>query len=310
MVENAALRALRLMDLVPYISSRPGVSIRELSEEFSVTKEEILKDLNLLFLCGLPGYTPLELIDLSFDDGTVVVRDPQNLDAPRNLTESEALALRIAVAALEELIPHSHSSYQTLISLRQKLARAFSSEIPDKAISFVADKEKLILSTIQRALDSKSDLEIEYLNQTKDEVALRRITPLHIEVDGDRTLVHAQCHTAQGVRTFNLQRISSTLIVENESTRVIYEENENLGIEVELSISEEGGMFWESNKSSLRKTSEGTSGPGNYILKVFQPEWMIRTAIVDSLRINAPEILRAAIMERCTTALENYAMVS
>ena len=122
-------------------------------------------------------------------------------------------------------------------------------------------------------------------------------------------MIHAQCHTAQGVRTFNLQRISSALIVENESTRVIYED-ESLGIEVELSISEEGGMFWESNKSSLRKTSEGTSGPGNYILKVFQPEWMIRTAIVDSLRINAPEILRAAIMERCTTALENYAMVS
>lgn len=310
MVENAALRALRLMDLVPYISSHPGVSIRELAEIFSVTKEEILKDLNLLFLCGLPGYTPLELIDLSFDDGTVVVRDPQNLDAPRNLTESEALALRIAVAALEELIPHSHASYPTLISLRQKLKRAFSSEIPDKAIDFVADKEKIILSTIQRALETSSDLEIEYFNQTRDVVTLRRITPLHVEVDGNKTLIHAQCHTAQGQRTFNLQRISSAALVQKNSHRVTYDANQNESVEVEISISEESGTFWETHKSALHKISAGTPGPGKYALMVFQPEWIIRSAIADALRINAPENLRFAAMERCTTALENYAMVS
>jgi len=78
MVEGAAARALRLLDLVPYLVSHPGISVARLAEEFQVSKEEILKDLNLLFMCGLPGYTPLELIDISFDDDVVVVRDPQN----------------------------------------------------------------------------------------------------------------------------------------------------------------------------------------------------------------------------------------
>ena len=96
MVENAALRAIRLLDLVPYIVSHPGISIAELAREFSISRDEVLKDLNLLFLCGLPGYTPLELIDISFDEESVVIRDPQNLAAPRNLNESEALIARIA----------------------------------------------------------------------------------------------------------------------------------------------------------------------------------------------------------------------
>ena len=111
MVENAALRAIRLLDLVPYIVSHPGISIAELAREFSISRDEVLKDLNLLFLCGLPGYTPLELIDISFDEESVVIRDPQNLAAPRNLNESEALIARIALAALEESAPKSSAAY-------------------------------------------------------------------------------------------------------------------------------------------------------------------------------------------------------
>ena len=89
MSENAAERALRLLDLVPFILDNQGISINRLASEFNVSKEEILKDLNLLFVCGLPGYTPLELIDISFEDEVVYLRDPQNLSQPRNLTISE-----------------------------------------------------------------------------------------------------------------------------------------------------------------------------------------------------------------------------
>ena len=57
MSENAAERALRLLDLVPFVVNNQGIAISELASRFSVTREEIVKDLNLLFLCGLPGYS-------------------------------------------------------------------------------------------------------------------------------------------------------------------------------------------------------------------------------------------------------------
>ncbi len=125
MVENAALRAIRLLDLVPYIVAHPGISITELAKEFSISRDEVLKDLNLLFLCGLPGYTPLELIDISFDEESVVIRDPQNLAAPRNLNESEALIARIALAALEE----SHTEAELVEQAESPQAEALATEL-------------------------------------------------------------------------------------------------------------------------------------------------------------------------------------
>ena len=59
MAESAAARALRLIDLVPFLVSNPGVSVKETAAVFKVTVPELLKDLEILFMCGLPGYTAL-----------------------------------------------------------------------------------------------------------------------------------------------------------------------------------------------------------------------------------------------------------
>ncbi|MFZ9845276.1 MAG: WYL domain-containing protein, partial [Candidatus Nanopelagicaceae bacterium] len=201
MVENAALRAIRLLDLVPYIVAHPGISITELAKVFSISRDEVLKDLNLLFLCGLPGYTPLELIDISFDEESVVIRDPQNLAAPRNLNESEALIARIALAALEESTPKTSAAYLQIIALREKIAKAFSSSIPASAITFTLDKERATLEAIENAIKQELDLEMTYNNVTKDSSSRRSITPISIIAEDKRTLVSAYCHSAKALRT-------------------------------------------------------------------------------------------------------------
>ena len=65
-------KAARLLDLVPFISTHQGIALNELAEEFNLSESELLSDLNTLWMCGLPGYTPLELIDLEFESGYVV----------------------------------------------------------------------------------------------------------------------------------------------------------------------------------------------------------------------------------------------
>lgn len=308
MVENAALRALRLLDLVPYISSNPGIRVSELAEEFSVTQDEILKDLNLLFLCGLPGYTPLELIDLSFDDGTVVVRDPQNLSSPRNLSESESLALRIALAALEEVTPRSHHSFSVLHSLREKLAKAFASDIPATSISFEADKDRINIEAIRNAIETGSDLYIEYFNQTKDSLSRRQISPLGIVVNGEKVQIRAYCHVAQGMRTFTLRNISAV-----ESSPRTVEHNslgdENSAIEIRFKASADSEEFLKENSESLTRVPSNGPGFAIYTIQVFQPEWIMKSAISENLQIEEPGKLKSAIKDRCSAALENYAMI-
>lgn len=303
MVENAALRAIRLLDLVPYIVAHPGISITELAKEFSISRDEVLKDLNLLFLCGLPGYTPLELIDISFDEESVVIRDPQNLAAPRNLNESEALIARIALAALEESTPRTAAAYPQIVALREKIAKAFSSSIPASAITFTLDKERATLEAIEGAIKQELDLEITYNNVTKDSSSRRSITPISIIAEDKRTLVSAYCHSAKALRTFNLAQISEV----STKARIVRADLERLedsrGSSAEVIIKSEDSSFLSENASSLKELSKSC-----YQIDIFQPEWIVRSVLagVDSIELAKPLELRAEIAERANRALLAY----
>ena len=303
MVENAALRAIRLLDLVPYIVAHPGISITELAKEFSISRDEVLKDLNLLFLCGLPGYTPLELIDISFDEESVVIRDPQNLAAPRNLNESEALIARIALAALEESTPKTSAAYPQIIALREKIAKAFSSSIPASAITFTLDKERATLEAIEGAIKQELDLEITYNNVTKDSSSRRSITPISIIAEDKRTLVSAYCHSAKGLRTFNLAQISEVSTKERIVRTDLERLEDSRGSSAEVIIKSEDSSFLSENASSLKELSKSC-----YQIDIFQPEWIVRSVLAgtDSLELAKPLELRAEIAERANRAFLAY----
>ncbi len=303
MVENAALRAIRLLDLVPYIVAHPGISITELAKEFSISRDEVLKDLNLLFLCGLPGYTPLELIDISFDEESVVIRDPQNLAAPRNLNESEALIARIALAALEESTPKTSTAYPQIIALREKIAKAFSSSIPASAITFTLDKERATLEAIEGAIKQELDLEITYNNVTKDSSSRRSITPISIIAEDKRTLVSAYCHSAKALRTFNLAQISEVSTKERIVRTDLERLEDSRGSSAEVIIKSEDSSFLSENASSLKELSKSC-----YQIDIFQPEWIVRSVLAgaDSLELAKPLELRAEIAERANRALLAY----
>jgi proteasome accessory factor C len=303
MVENAALRAIRLLDLVPYIVAHPGISITELAKEFSISRDEVLKDLNLLFLCGLPGYTPLELIDISFDEESVVIRDPQNLAAPRNLNESEALIARIALAALEESTPKTSAAYLQIIALREKIAKAFSSSIPASAITFTLDKERATLEAIESAIKQELDIEMTYNNVTKDSSARRSITPISIIAEDRRTLVSAYCHSAKALRTFNLAQISEVSTKERSTRTDLERLEDSRGSSAEVVIKSEDSRFLSENASSLKELSKSC-----YQIDIFQPEWIVRSVLAgaDSLELAKPLELRAEIAERAKRALLAY----
>jgi proteasome accessory factor C len=303
MVENAALRAIRLLDLVPYIVAHPGISITELAKEFSISRDDVLTDLNLLFLCGLPGYTPLELIDISLDEESVVIRDPQNLAAPRNLNESEALIAIIALAALEESTPKTSAAYLQIIALREKIAKAFSSSIPASAITFTLDKERAMLEAIEGAIKQELDLEMTYNNVTKDSSSRRSITPISIIVEDKRTLVSAYCHSAKALRTFNLAQISEVSTKERSTRTDLERLEDSRGSSAEVIIKSEDSRFLSENASSLKELSKSC-----YQIDIFQPEWIVRSVLAgaDSLELAKPLELRAEIAERANRALLAY----
>src|SRR5579884_972090 len=96
----APARLPRLLALVPYLLARPGIPIEEAAADFGVPARQLRRDLELLWMCGLPGYGPGDLIDLSFEGETVTVTYDAGMRRPLRLTAAEATALLVALRAL------------------------------------------------------------------------------------------------------------------------------------------------------------------------------------------------------------------
>ena len=94
----------RLLDLVPFLLSHQGISLADLAKYFKVETDVMLDDLNTLWMCGLPGYTPLELMDLDFESGYVTIRNAPTLAKPRSITHEEGVALVLGLDVLRSTI--------------------------------------------------------------------------------------------------------------------------------------------------------------------------------------------------------------
>lgn len=75
---STADRMTRLLTLVPYLQARPdGVRLADAAADFGVTETQLRRDLDLLWVCGLPGHGPGDLIDLSFEGDRVRSPSPR-----------------------------------------------------------------------------------------------------------------------------------------------------------------------------------------------------------------------------------------
>lgn len=301
MSENAAERALRLLDLVPFILDNQGISINQLAKEFDVSKEEIIKDLNLLFVCGLPGYTPLELIDISFEDELVYLRDPQNLAEPRTLTISEMIVTRIALSALYEIIPDREKRAE-IQSLQKKLSALYESAIPENVIHVEIDKELQTQRIVEHAIQSGKNLRIEYLNLTKDEISSREITPMELVRNDQGTTLNAFCHRVGAVRSFRIAHIIKVEENDEGPTFLNVPLDEEHGAQVTIRTSD-------SDPSLVNRLIKDAISVGDnvYVIKIFQEEWLLRTVFSQpGLAISAPVKMREFLHKEAKDALERY----
>src|SRR5262245_22662180 len=97
---RASDRLRRLLVVVPYVVRHPGVRVEELTRLFGVGETELLDDLNLLFVSGLPPYGPGDLIDVQVEEGRVWIGMADYFARPVRLTRAEALALYLKGKAL------------------------------------------------------------------------------------------------------------------------------------------------------------------------------------------------------------------
>jgi proteasome accessory factor C len=203
-------RTARLLDLVPYINSHQGISLKELAGVFDVSTAQMTSDLTTLWMCGLPGYTPLELMDLDFETGFVTIHNAETLSKPRSITFDEGVALILGLDLLRSAISSDRNDLLESIDLLSiRLAELIKLPLALSATPIINQE---VSSAVAEALNSRSALEITYHSLYRDEISSRIILPIEIVVSDGQNYLSSYCYTAADFRQFRIDRIKAASV--------------------------------------------------------------------------------------------------
>jgi proteasome accessory factor C len=205
---TSADRLARLLNLVPYLLARPGILVTEAAADLGVTEAQLHDDLELLWVCGLPGYGPGDLIDMAFDGDRVTITYDAGIDRPLRLTRDEAMALVVALRMLAET--PGVADRDAINRALAKIERA-AGEWADAPVVVRSPGNDDRLATVRAAVDRGRALRITYYTATRDASTERVIDPMRVLVLGDRSYVEAWCRRAESVRMFRVDRIDAMI---------------------------------------------------------------------------------------------------
>ena len=292
----------RLLDLVPYLTLNQGVALEKIASDFNTTKSAVLDDLNTLWMCGLPGYTPLELIDLSFETGYVSIRNADVLSSPRKLSDSETAALILGLSIIRGSLPSSSEHALLIDDLVQKLSVKTRVVAPKNiSVNVLPEVREVIFSSVKTG----ESVKISYHSISRDEVSSRNITPLRVFNEGNTEHVYSFCESSEDFRVFRLDRISQA---ESTGTKRVLplpesapETNEELRLKVHSNLREISETFNLKDHMELKPEDEVVSN-------VFSTEWAIRTicSLLGTAEVLEPLDIRELVLSRAQKALNQY----
>jgi proteasome accessory factor C len=161
--------------MVPYFQANPQLSYSKAANDLGVTRKQLEADINQLWICGMPGYTPGDLIDFELTDDTINVTFSAGIDRPLRLTSTEATGLLMALRALAE-IPGV---------VDPAAARSASAKIESAAGTAEADAQ-----------------------------STRVVDPMRVVLVGDQSYLEAWSREAEGVRLFRFDRILDAAVLD------------------------------------------------------------------------------------------------
>lgn len=220
--EGVTDRLPRLLTLVPWLLARPGVPVAEAAAEFGITETQLRRDLELLWMCGLPGYGPGDLVDLSFEGDTVTVVYDAGLSRPLRLSGPEAATLAVALRALAEApgVADTDAVQRALAKIEQASGQASDWPMDDAvAVGLGRTPGNAAAEAVVRdGVARHRALRLTYYSASRDAVGRRDIDPMRLLLVDGSTYLEAWCRRAEGVRMFRLDRVDDAEVLDEPSS--------------------------------------------------------------------------------------------
>jgi proteasome accessory factor C len=208
---TTAERLGRMLVIVPYLVRHPGTSLATASALFDVPPEQLRRDLDLLFMSGLPPYGPGDLIDVDVDeDGNVWISMADHFARPLRLTRPEALA--VYLRATELLATPGIPDAPALASALAKLRDALGPDTLGDATGIeavAAGSGPPHLSALRAAASDHHRIRIRYTAASTGTPSERDIEPEAVFASAGHWYVVAWDVDADGERVFRADRVSS-----------------------------------------------------------------------------------------------------
>lgn len=213
---TSASHLSRVLNLVPYLLSRPGIRIETAASDLGISVSELREDLTLLWMCGLPGYGPGDLIDIAFDDDTVTVTYDAGMTRPVRLSPDEALALVVALRMLADT-PGLSDRDVVRRTLDKVAVAAGDAATAAGQVSVRNTVDESDVETYRHIVAAGHALRLTYYSAGRDKTTERVVDPIRVVIADDHAYLHAWCRSAEDVRRFRLDRIDAHTVLDESA---------------------------------------------------------------------------------------------
>lgn len=198
---KTAMRLNKILAMLPWVIANPGATVDEVCERFGYARRELVADLDLVFVCGLPGYGPGDLMVAYLDDDEVVVEMADYFSRPVRLTPGEGLSLLASGMAMV-------SSAQAMPALSSAVRKLQNVLLPDAADAMVVElAEPAAVGLLRQAATSGTVVSIRYTALGSGATTERDIEPWTVFSTLGNWYVSAYCRYAEAERVFRVDRI-------------------------------------------------------------------------------------------------------
>ncbi len=214
MTSQAQVR--RLLSLVPYLREHDGVSMTATAAAFGISVKTLRDDLAVLWMCGMPGLTPGDLIDIDMDavdgEGVIHLSNADYLTRPLRLSADEALALVLALRTLREIAAPGRRAVIDRALRKLDDAAGHVAATAQASVTVAAGPDD-VRDRIEQGLERGKRLHLTY-DAPGGDTTRRDVDPLRVFVLEGYAYLEAWCYRADAVRTFRLDRIPAIEVTE------------------------------------------------------------------------------------------------
>lgn len=314
-MSGALAQLPRLLALVPYLLQHPGVRTADAAALFGITEEQLTRDLNLLWVCGLPGHGPGDLIDLEFEGDTITVLEPAGVTRPLRLAVDEALALLVALRTLAQT-PGLADRDAVDRALAKVEEAAGAAAAPAGRVEVALEGEAKVLPVVREALDRGRRVHLAYYVPGRDETTERDVDPMRLLLVEGRSYLEGWCRRVEAVRLFRLDRVVTIALLDvpAELPREATERDLSQGLfqpsadDVSVVLALGPGAQWVADYYPCDAVEE--LGDGTVAVRLRTPDtgWLVRLALRlgASAHVVEPAELAAQVRTAARDALAAY----